>query len=123
MRSSETNELLRELIAEVRGLRAALARQPGDQSPSSSLADLVEAIAFTVGDREFTAPELAKFAEVAPPEKLLTALHEAGGTNPRKVGKLLRRMEKQECGGWRVVQIGTDREGIIWKVVPASLRV
>jgi len=117
-----TEALLRELIAEVRGLRMDLARQAGAPVQAEGLADLLEAIAFTVGDRMFTAPELAKFAEAAPPEKLLTALHAAGGTNPRKVGKLLRRMEKQECGGWRVVQIGTDRDGILWKVVPASLR-
>jgi hypothetical protein len=123
MRSSETSALLRELIAEVRGLRVDLARHAGAPTPTEGLANLLEAIAFTVGDREFTAPELAQFAEIAPPEKLLTALHEAGGTNPRKVGKLLRRLEKQECGGWRVVQIGNDREGILWKVVPASLRV
>ena len=118
----ETNALLRALIAEVKGLRADLARQIGVEDPASTMADLVEAIAFTVGDRVFTAPELAKFAEAAPPEKLQIALHAAGGTNPRKVGKLLSRLEKQECGGWRVIQIGTDREGIIWKVVPASLK-
>ncbi|HZH10567.1 MAG TPA: hypothetical protein VEZ24_09360 [Microvirga sp.] len=117
----ETNTLLRALIAEVKGLRADLARQTGAEDPASTLGDLVEAIAFTVGDRVFTAPELAKFAEAAPPEKLQIALHAAGGTNPRKVGKLLRRMEKQECGGWRVVQIGSDRDGLLWKVQPASL--
>lgn len=118
---TETNALLHVLISEVRGLRADLARQAGVPVPVEGLTGLLEAIAFTVGDRVFTAPELAKFAEAAPPEKLLTSLHAAGGTNPRKVGKLLSRMEKQDCGSWRVVQVGSERDGILWKVQPTSL--
>ncbi|MBB3020664.1 hypothetical protein FHR70_003750 [Microvirga lupini] len=118
---SDTDALLRVLISEVRGLRADIARQAGAPVQADSLAALLDAIASAVGARVFTASELADFAEAAPPEKLLTALHAAGGTSPRKVGKLLRRMEKQELAGWRVLQVGSDRDGIIWKVEPASL--
>lgn len=120
MYASEMNALLRELVYEVRGLRADLARQAGAPIPATSLADLVEAIASTAGDCVFTAVELEEFAEAAPPEKLQIALHAAGGTNPRRIGKLLRRLQKQEFPNWRVVEMGSDRDGILWKVVPAS---
>jgi len=121
--TDETNDLLRALLAEIRGLRADLAGKGLAAPKTASLQDLIDAIAFTVGDRAFTAGELIAFADVAPPERLQNVLHAAGGTNPRKVGKLLHRLSKQDLSGWQVLRIGFERDGIIWKVQAASLRV
>jgi hypothetical protein len=120
MSTDETNALLRELLAEIRGLRADLAGKETVASEAAGFQGLIEAIAFAVGDREFTAVELAQFSDAAPPERLQQALHAAGGTNPRKVGKLLHRLSKLELSGWQVLRIGVERDGLIWKVKPAS---
>jgi hypothetical protein len=122
MSMDETNALLRVLIAEIRGLRADLAGKETVASEAAGFEGLVDAIAFAVGDREFTAVELAQFADAAPPERLQRVLHEAGGTNPRKVGKLLHRLSKLDLSGWQVHRIGVERDGLIWKVKPACLR-
>jgi len=125
MNPAETNALLHALLTEVQGLRADLARQglAAPQPRGANLQDLIDAIAFAVGDRLFTAGELASFAATVPPERLRDVLHAAGGTNPRKIGKLLHRMSKQEFVGWRVSRMAIERGGIVWKVEPASLRV
>jgi hypothetical protein len=118
----ETINILRQLVAEVRGLRADLARQhTGDLGgDDAQTANLLSAIGEAVGDRLFTSCELLEHAKViaGPLCAVLDALNVA---TPRRLGKCLSRIEGRECAGLAVQRVGTDADGIIWKVV--SMRV
>jgi hypothetical protein len=118
----ETNALLRELLAEIRGLRADLAGRP-TAPKAASLQELIDAIAFAVGDKAFTAKELVTHAEALPAERLKNALNAAGGTNHKCIGRLLLRMSKQEFSGWRIKRLFRERDGLLWIIEPVTLRV
>ena len=117
-----TITLLRQLVAEVRGLRADLARQHvGEQGGDDvRTANLLSGIADAIGDRLFTSAELLEHAKViaGPLPAVLDALNVA---TPRRLGKCLGRIEGRECAGLAVQRVGTDVDGIIWKVVSMSL--
>lgn len=109
--AGEVVALLRELLAEVRLLREALGQRP---APPVAL---LRAIRERVGDRVFTAVELAEHAEVVG-DLRAEILAAVGSLSPRKIGRALAAIEGEEAGGFRVVRVGQDRLGIIW-----SLRV
>jgi hypothetical protein len=109
--AADTAELLRDILTEIRALRADLAgRSP---RPDAGAAKLVLCISRAVGARVFSVTELLEHAQVTP--ELRTALIAAvGAENGRKVGKLLRRIEGMAFDGCRIMRAGSDREGILW---------
>jgi hypothetical protein len=115
---------LREIVAELRGLRADLARRHSS-GPAGSQCDerasvLLKAIAEEVGDGLFSSRELVQHAEVVggPLRAALTALN---ATTPRRLGKRLEAIEGREFGGWAIQRLGADAAGVIWKCIPVSL--
>ena len=100
--------LLRALLDEVRGLRADLAR-PGRRPRITLLA----VIATAVQGRAFSATEVFSHAQVN--DGLATALDAAGITTARALGRYLANMESRVEGRVRVLRIGEDRDGLIWR--------
>jgi hypothetical protein len=107
-------DLLRELISEVQGLRADLNR---GRAPSvDSLSDaLLPVLAASVADKAFSAREVIQHAALVD-GLLRAALAAAGLVNARKLGKWLRAIEGRALAGLRLERIGLDRDGIIWRV-------
>lgn len=104
-------ELLGDLVAEVRGLRADLA---ASRRRPSRIA-LLPVIAAAVADRAFSAVELVQHAEMVD-DGLRTALDAAHLTTARQVGKTLRALEGRTIRGLRLARIGTDRDGVVWRM-------
>ena len=107
--------LLSELVAEVRGLRADLAR---DRRPAAHAADHVAfmlALGAAVADRAFSAREVNQHAALVD-GALRAALAAAGLVNARRIGKFFRTIEGQTIGGLRLDRIGSDSEGVVWRV-------
>lgn len=106
-------ELLRELVAEVRGLRADLAqRRPAvvTRTDRVRLAQLLPAIAATLGSQLFTTHEL--FASPAPALALVLE-----GLTPGQVGKLLRRAIGRPIEQLVVERVGDESRRALWRVV------
>jgi len=106
-------ELLRELVAEVRGLRADLAqRRPAvvTRTDRVRLAQLLPAIAATLGSEIFTVHEL--FASSAPALPLVLE-----GLTPGQVGKLLRRAIGVPVEQLVVERMGDEDRRVLWRVV------
>jgi hypothetical protein len=109
--------LLRELITEVRGLRADLAR---DRRPVTSLsrsdrtvlARLLPAIGGVVGSELFVTRDLFE-SDAAALQLVLR------GLNAKQVGRLLRRGEGQAIDGYVIQRDGTELHAVLWRVVRA----
>jgi hypothetical protein len=101
---------LANVLAEIGRLRLAL--EPGDEAD----ARLVAAIAATVGDAAFTSRELVRHADAG----LGSALEGADLVSPREVGWCLRRLRGIVVDGFRLERVGTDRDGIVWRVLRVS---
>jgi hypothetical protein len=115
-------EILREVTAlreEVRRLAEAM-RAPAELAPNPR-AEMVCAIARAVGGREFTSADLLKHAETHEAELLAAILAACPEANPRRLGKLLRRLAGQDLEGFRVVCLATEAAGLIWRVEPVGL--
>jgi hypothetical protein len=119
---------MREIRDEIRALRFAVERgrprqriEPDD----AALAGLLRAISAAVGDNYFNSSQLAAHAALPDAAALHAALMEViGAVDSRKIGKLLARIEGREIGGLEVHRLSSkDRNGVIWKVVAAGLRV
>ena len=107
--------LLSELVAEVRGLRADLTR---DRRPAAHAADHVAfmlALGAAVADRAFSAREVNQHAALVD-GALRAALAGAGLVNARRIGKFFRTIEGQTIAGLRLDRIGSDSEGVVWRV-------
>lgn len=106
-----TSQLLEELLAEVRGLRADLCELRRKSEPPVKPGDLITAIAECVGDSEFTTTDLVHHARYAEPmrEKL-------SGMSPKKIGRLFRKIEGQDFDGLCISRIGDDRDGVLWRI-------
>ena len=103
-------ELLKELLVEIRLLRADLAsfRRPDHALEPGSL---LAAIAECAPDTDFTTRELVRHARFAEPMKELL-----NGMPPKKIGRFFKRIEGQDFNGLRVERIGSDSAGVIWRV-------
>ena len=112
----EMNDALgREILAELRAIRLLL-EQRAARPLEARHAELVAVIRETVGDAAFNAAELIEFGETVP--VIADALAAAGvGLNARKVGRLLRKVEGVNFGGFVIVRRGEDRDGIVWRLV------
>jgi hypothetical protein len=78
-------------------------------------AELVRAVRESVRDRMFTSAELAEHADLAP-DLRAAIMGAVGAVSPRRIGKLLRRIEGQDFGGASISRVGSDNSGIVWKV-------
>lgn len=105
----EVLDKLDAILVEIRGLREDLARDRRRPSRANVLAT----IAIAVGDRAFNAAEVLDHAEVD--RDLAEALDAAHLTTPRALGRYLRTIAGRTIHGIRVVQIGADRDGIVWR--------
>lgn len=115
--TAELRALRRDLREMVRARVTQL--HPADRT---KLQVLLPAIAAGIGDRLFTSKELIVFAEseLSGAEQFRAVLEQAISTIDdnagRRLGKLLARAAYLDVGEWRVEQIGSDRDGAIWKV-------
>lgn len=113
-------DLLRELIAEVQGLRRDLAERRVDGRLAAvdrrALGALLPVVATAVGARTFAVRELVDHAGLQIPAAiaLRAALDAAGGA--RKVGRLLARGDGVDVAGFRATSCGEDRDGRLWTV-------
>jgi hypothetical protein len=108
--------LLRELIDEVRGLRAdqAQARRPSlSRVDRVALDRLLPAIAGVLGSEWFLASEAVKHP--APALRLVLQ-----GISAKKLGRLLKRAAGQPIGGYLVTSGGTEAGVILWQVVQVA---
>jgi hypothetical protein len=131
LEQQETHRLLRELIAEVRGLpeRIAAAVQFATQAQidvrdpeRAALRSLLSEISASVGDRVFSAQELIAHAHVdrALRGALETAFGEFQTCTPRRLGKRLLRAVELGLSEYRVERITAERAGIVWRIVVAQ---
>jgi len=101
--------------AEMRKVRVLLEEarrpEPGDVRYS----ELVRAMRETVRDKAFTTAELVEYAGLVPAlrEAIVAAV---GALNPRRIGKLLRRIEGHDFDGVNIIRIGADSSGVVWGV-------
>lgn len=102
------------LRADVAAVRALLERESPRARPTENARQLLLIIAGHVHDRAFVSLELAAHAQIDP--DLRRALVAAGLTNVRKIGKWLRRIERDPIAGFRLERIGTERDGIVWRL-------
>jgi hypothetical protein len=108
-------DLLRELVEQVKGLRADLSR---DRRPSLTLtradrallARLLPAIGGALGSDLFTARELLKHDSAA--LRLVTV-----GLNAKQLGRLLKRGEGHVIDGYLIQREGLELHAVLWRVV------
>jgi len=126
---STSSALLRELLIELREVRAELRalRERPRVTPGSRTyeqrATLLLALFERAADSVFSTSELAADATRPGNETLREAILRANGgsLNPRHLGKLLRALEGVNIGGLRIVRCGVDRLGVIWTVKVAEV--
>lgn len=115
--------LLRELVTEVRGLRADL-RTAGRQTATGSTSEPVDpaeflaTIADSVKGHPFTAGEL--LAHAAVDVDLAHALQ--GVTTARQLGKRLQVLADRTINSLRLERISRDATGLIWLVQVVDLQ-
>jgi hypothetical protein len=101
-------------------LEFALLRPP---VPARGLRDdddvrvLLAVAAAAIGTR-FTSSEVMRHARLD--KQLADALEAADCDSPRALGQLFRRVEGKIIEGVRLECVGTDREGLLWRVVQVS---
>jgi hypothetical protein len=105
--------LLRELVAEVRGLRSDLTRRPVpslSREDRARLSRLLPAIGATLGSELFNSAELHEHG--SPALRLVRA-----GLNAKQLGRLLRRAANTPIDGYMVLHEGTEAGAALWRVV------
>ncbi|MFO1196584.1 MAG: hypothetical protein U1E86_06375 [Burkholderiaceae bacterium] len=109
--------LLRRIADDLAVLRAhAEFRSPGGADDAAA-ASFVRETRIHVEDRAFSAIELAEHALLPASRALREAVEQAAGSlEARRIGRALARVEGRPIDGLRVERIGTDRDGIIWRV-------
>lgn len=107
-----TIALLEAILAELRGIRAAVerGRAPRDEADAAVLLAIREAIA----DRPFTAGELIRHAAIN--LELHAALTSADITGAVDAGTLFRRLQGVDVRGLRIEHLGKSRDGVTWRV-------
>jgi hypothetical protein len=108
-----------ELLTEIRDHQRQLLRlfeETRRPAPSDArYTELVRAIAKSAVDRVFSSAELVAHCEVTP--ELADAITAAvGGLNARKVGRALRRVEGMDLDGLIVTRVGSDSNGVSWRI-------
>lgn len=106
-----TDALLRQVLAEVRELRAdvaALATMQLGRGERELLAALLPAAAQLFADRAFTTRDVCRWPTLRP------LVH---GLTPSALSWTFARSERVTLGEWRVRRIGTDRDGAVWQLV------
>lgn len=112
-----------DLLHEIRALRfellAALApspRRPLTPPDRAWLAAFLPAAGAAMGDRVFTAPELAAIALQADCGPLAAVLAQVGGDDFRRLGKRLARCAGHAAGNLELRRIGETSAGVLWQV-------
>lgn len=115
-------DLLRELVDEIKGLRADLARvddtsRGSKREPILSDARFLATIAASVQGHPFTASELLAHAAVDP--DLAEVLR---GMSARRVGKKLQVLSGRSINSYRLNRISRDETGWIWHLQVVDLQ-
>jgi hypothetical protein len=97
------------LVARVERLERG--RRPRDRDDRAAVA----AVAALLAGTRFSAREV--LAHTGVETELAQILDAAGvGDSPRSLGRLFRRCEGHDVGGWRLERVGVDRDGLVWRV-------
>jgi hypothetical protein len=106
-----------DLTLAVRGLRADQARRRASRREHDGRDELLGMlVSQLVGNQVFLATEVLALAAAHP--HLQNALTTANAGSGKKLGRLLARLEGCEMeGGLQIVRLGTDRKGILWRVM------
>lgn len=110
---SEAIDLLRELLAEMRGLRADLRSGSATHLPDE--ARFVAAVAASVQGRVFSIAELRAHALIH--GDLQRAI---GALTNQRLGKKLRDLAGRDVGGFVVTRVTRDESGVVWAVSATS---
>jgi hypothetical protein len=116
--SEEGLALLRDLLAEVRALRADIAISKPRRAPSHAdavaFAKLLPEISSALPNVTFSVRLLHDYAALNAPQyfALRDALASAGGS--RKLGRLLRRGAESDIAGFEIAAVAPSREGMLW---------
>lgn len=106
-------DLLRELVAEIRGLRADLTQQRSTSTLSREdhavLVRLLPAVAGAIGSELFSSAELC--AHTASAVRLVCA-----GLTVRQLGRLLRRAVDTPVAGYMVRRQGSEANAVLWQI-------
>ena len=117
-----TDPTLADLLHEIRALRLELfalhapPRRPLAPSDRAWLAAFLPAAGAAVGDRVWTAPEVAAIALRADCEPLAATLAAVGGEGLRRFGKRLARCAGHAVGDLELRRIGESSAGVLWQV-------
>jgi hypothetical protein len=118
------DDLLRELVAEVRGLRADITRRQRRrlfEPDRAALAKLLPIIATAVEYRVFTVRMLVEHAKLPQATALREAIDAVGGAHA--LGHLLKRSDGCRVAGFVLDSVdGNDRDGRMWRVSGDSHR-
>lgn len=110
---TETIDLLRQILTEIRGLRADLAptgRRSLSREDRARLARLLPAIAGTLGSELFLTADVCEHDAAA--LRLVRA-----NLNAKQLGRLLRRAVNTPIDGYLVLHEGTEAGAVLWRVV------
>lgn len=114
----------REMLAELRELRADVAGRGAPRQAGPETAALLLAIRAAVGEYVFTCADLVEHAALPAAADLQGAIVAAiGSLQPRRIGKALRAIDGCDVEGLTVRRHGSGRDGVEWKVCEfASLK-
>jgi hypothetical protein len=123
---AEGLQLLRQIAEDIHVLAA---RAPRALHPiaayGADYAELLHAISLASEGGKFTVSRLLSAVEVVAErvedERLRSAIVTAlGGVSGRSLGKLLRKIEGIDFSGMCVERVGTEREGIKWRIAGSA---
>jgi len=132
--NSQTDDLLREILAEeraqtaearaqtaeLRALRADL-RGTRPEAPASidAFVEMLPAISAALGDKVFSLVDLAALGTLPNNEALGRALAPVLGRDGglRSLGRSFARCVGRDCDGYELLKVGTCRDGSLWQVV------
>jgi hypothetical protein len=99
-------------------LLIAAARESG----ALAVRDALRELEIVAAGRDFVACEVAAHATLPAHHRLRAALDAIGATDARRLGKWLEKWEGRVVDGLRIDAIGSDRQGILWRVCRVDTR-
>ena len=123
---AEGLQLLRQIAEDIHVLAARAPRALHPIAAYGDYAELLHAISLASEGGKFTVSRLLSAVEVVAErvedERLRSAIVTAlGGVSGRSLGKLLRKIEGIDFSGMCVERVGTEREGIKWRIADLPL--
>jgi hypothetical protein len=111
-------DVIEQLVREMHGLCVAvkhLTEKQHGRRVSTACHTLLSVIFNEVGNKCFTSKELLSYA-AARSAPLLSALADAGATNPKRAGKLFAKVKGRNLSGLSIDRVAHESAGIVWTI-------